>query len=137
MQNAERKMMNRFTFTMVVLVSLLLVVSTYAQKEAPPEGGSPKAFVFPKQDTYSLANGMKVTLVQYGSVPKVAFQATIYAGTKDDVKGKKALSEMVGSMLKEGTKTRTAEAIALDAANMDAVDGNADLSDLAGGKRVI
>jgi predicted Zn-dependent peptidase len=61
---------------------------------------------------------MQVTLVPYGSVPKVAFQATIYAGTKDDAKGKKALSEMVGSMLKEGTKTRTAEAIALDAANM-------------------
>jgi len=44
---------------------------------------------------------MKVTLVQYGSVPKVAIQSTIYVGTKDDPKGKKALSEMVGSMLKE------------------------------------
>jgi len=118
MQNAECKMMNRFVFTCVVLMSLVLAVQTFAQKEAPPQGGPPKAFVFPKQDTYTLPNGMKVTLVQYGSVPKVAFQATIYAGTKDDAKGKKALSEMVGSMLKEGTKTRTAEVIALDAANM-------------------
>ncbi len=92
--------------------------SSFAQKETPPEGSAPKPFVFPKQDTYTLPNGMKVTLVQYGSIPKVAFQATIYSGTKDDAKGKKALSEMTGSMLKEGTKTRTADEIALETANM-------------------
>jgi predicted Zn-dependent peptidase len=92
--------------------------SAFAQKETPPEGGPPKAFVFPKGDAYELPNGMKVTLVQYGSIPKVAFQATIYSGTKDDAKGKKAVSEMTGTMLKEGTKTRTGEQIALEAANM-------------------
>lgn len=90
----------------------------FAQKETPPVGGQPKPFVFPKQEVYMLPNGMKVTLVQYGSVPKVAFQATIYAGTKDDAKGKKAVSEMVGSMLKEGTKNRTAEQIARETAEM-------------------
>jgi len=100
----------------LMLVSFAFTVT--AQKEAPPEGGQAKPFVFPKQDTYTLPNGMKVTLVQYGSIPKVAFQATIYSGTKDDAKGKKAVSEMTGSMLKEGTKTRTAEQIALEAANM-------------------
>lgn len=89
-----------------------------AQKQTPPAGGPPKAFVFPKQEVYSLPNGIKVTLVPYGSVPKVAFQAVIYAGTKDDTKGKKALSEMVGMMLKEGTKTRSAEQIARETAEM-------------------
>ncbi len=90
----------------------------FAQKETPPVGGQPKPFVFPQQEVYTLPNGLKVTLVQYGSVPKVAFQATIYAGTKDDAKGKKAVSEMVGLMLKEGTKTRTAEQIARETAEM-------------------
>jgi predicted Zn-dependent peptidase len=118
MQNAECKMKNGIVFTMLALMSLVFAVPTFAQKETPPEGGPPKAFVFPKQDTYTLPNGMQVTLVQYGSVPKVAYQAAIYAGTKDDAKGKKALSEMVGSMLKEGTKSRTADVIALDSANM-------------------
>jgi zinc protease len=89
-----------------------------AQKETPPAGGQPKPFVFPQQEVYSLPNGLKVTLVQYGSVPKVAFQATIYAGTKDDLKGKKAVSEMVGSMLKEGTRSRSAEQIARETAEM-------------------
>jgi len=89
-----------------------------AQKETPPAGGQPKPFVFPQQEVYTLPNGLKVTLVQYGSVPKVAFQATIYAGTKDDLKGKKAVSEMVGSMLKEGTRNRSAEQIARETAEM-------------------
>lgn len=90
----------------------------FAQKQTPPSGGQPKPFVFPKQEVFTLPNGMKVTLVPYGSVPKVAFQAVIYAGTKDDAKGKKAISEIVGMMLKEGTPTRTAEQIARETAEM-------------------
>lgn len=93
-------------------------VSAQTPKETPPAGGSPKPFVFPATEDYTLPNGMKVTLVQYGSVPKVAVQAVVYAGTKDDAKGKKAVSDMTGSMMKEGTKTRSAEQIALDAAKM-------------------
>jgi len=96
----------------------VLAVTSFAQKETPPSGGQPKPFVFPKTDDLVLPNGMKVTLVQYGSVPKVAFQAVIYSGTKDDAKGKKAVSETTGLMLKEGTKNRTAEQIALEAAKI-------------------
>ncbi|MDQ3800610.1 MAG: insulinase family protein, partial [Acidobacteriota bacterium] len=88
------------------------------QKETPPAGGQPKPFVFPPQDNFTLPNGMKVTLVPYGSVPKVAFQLMVYSGTKDDAAGKKAVSEMVAQMLKEGTRNRTAEQIALETAEM-------------------
>src|SRR5215213_3935603 len=113
------KLMKWFSLCLCVSVaSLAFATNAWAQKEKPPEGAPPKPFVFPKQDTYTLPNGMKVTMVQYGSIPKVAFQATVYSGTKDDAKGKKAVSEMTGTMLKEGTKTRTAEQIALEAANM-------------------
>lgn len=93
-------------------------VAGQTPKETPPAGGQPKPFVFPATEDYTLPNGMKVTLVQYGSVPKVAIQAVVYAGTKDDVKGKKGVSDMTGSMMKEGTKSRSAEQIALDAAKM-------------------
>ena len=115
-KNSETSRVRQIIFAFLLLPFAFAAAS--AQKEKPPEGSAPKPFVFPKQDTYTLPNGMKVTLVQYGSIPKVAFQATIYAGTKDDAKGKKALSEMTGLMLKEGTKTRTADQIALDTANM-------------------
>lgn len=96
----------------------IFVAGALAQKETPPVGGQPKPFVFPAQDSFTLPNGMKVTLVQYGSVPKVAIQATIYTGTKDDPKGKKGLSQTTADMLKEGTKTRTSEEIARSMAEM-------------------
>ena len=115
-QNSKKTYVRQIIFAFLLLPFASAAAS--AQKETPPEGGPPKAFVFPKGDTYELPNGMKVTLVQYGSIPKVAFQATIYSGTKDDAKGKKAVSEMTGTMLKEGTKTRTGEQIAIEAANM-------------------
>lgn len=116
--NGHAERVQRFIFTFFLFTFAFAV--TYAQqaKETPPAGGQPKPFVFPKTDDFTLPNGMKVTLVPYGSVPKVAFQAVVYSGTKDDAAGKKAVSETTGLMLKEGTKTRTAEQIALDAAKM-------------------
>ena len=105
-------------FVGVALIFSLTAIASFAQKETPPVGGQPKPFVFPATEDYTLPNGMKVTLVQYGSVPKVAVQATISTGTKDDPKDKKDISSMTGAMLKEGSKTRTAEQIALDTAKM-------------------
>jgi predicted Zn-dependent peptidase len=105
-------------FFLYFVIFACLVGSVAAQKQTAPAGGQPKPFVFPKQEVYTLPNGMKVTLVPYGSVPKVALQAVIYAGTKDDAKGKIAVSEMVGQMLKEGSKTRSAEQIARETAEM-------------------
>ncbi len=117
MINSKFKIQNS-KFVLAFAFLAVFAVNIFAQKETPPVGGQPKPFVFPKQEVYTLPNGMKVTLVQYGSVPKVAFQATIYAGTKDDAKGKKAVSEMVGLMLKEGTKNRSSEQIARETAEM-------------------
>ena len=119
--NNEQRIVNSFFLVRLVLVMAILSIASaaaYGQKETPPAGGQPKPFVFPATEDYALPNGMKVTLVQYGSVPKVAVQAVVYTGTKDDAKGKKAVSEMTGTMLKEGSKNRTAEQIALDTAKM-------------------
>ncbi len=96
----------------------LAAFSTFAQKEAPPAGGQPKAFVFPKQDTYTLANGMKITLVQYGAVPKVAMQAVVRAGALNEKAEQRWISDIVGTMLKDGTTKRTAEQIAKETAEM-------------------
>ena len=49
-----------------------------ATKEQPPEGGPPKAFQLPPTEDFTLANGMKVTLVPYGVVPRVAIRAYPY-----------------------------------------------------------
>ena len=100
---------------------LLLAFSftvAFAQKETPPAGGQPKAFVFPKADTYALPNGMKVTLVQYGAVPKVAMQAIVRAGTLNEKAEQRWISDIVATMLKDGSAKRSAEQIAKETADM-------------------
>jgi zinc protease len=100
------------------VLSVLFVLSAAAQKETPPSGGQPKPFVFPKQDTYTLDNGMRVTLVQYGSVPKVAMQAIVRAGSLNETANQRWISDMVATLLKEGTTNRTAEQLARETAEM-------------------
>ena len=100
------------------VVLLCMIGSAFAQKETPPAGGSPKPFVFPKQDTYMLKNGMWVTLVQYGSVPKVAMQAVVRTGSVNEKPEFRWISDMTATMLKEGTPTRTAEDLARQTAEM-------------------
>ena len=73
--NNEQRIVNSFFLVRLVLVMAILSIASaaaYGQKETPPAGGQPKPFVFPATEDYALPNGMKVTLVQYGSVPKVA-----------------------------------------------------------------
>src|SRR5688500_19502324 len=92
-------LMDNFSLRLCVFAGtlLLLTISVLGQKEAPPAGGQPKAFVFPKQDTYTLSNGMKVTLVQYGAVPKVAMQAVVRAGTLNEKAEQRWISDVVAT----------------------------------------
>lgn len=122
MQNSRFKMKNAFSHSLRLCVSAVVIslatFSGFAQKETPPAGGQPKPFVFPKQDTYTLGNGMKVTLVQYGSVPKVAMQAVVRAGALNERSDQRWISDMVATLLKEGTTNKSAEQIALETAEM-------------------
>lgn len=111
-------MMKTLRLGVSALLLFTFVFSAYAQKETPPAGGSPKPFVFPKQDTYTLDNGMRVTLVQYGSVPKVAIQAVVRTGTINEKADQRWISDMVATMLKEGTPTRSAADLARQTAEM-------------------
>lgn len=115
-----RNKFGSFALRLCVSAVILMLASQagMAQKEAPPAGGQPKAFVFPKADTYSLPNGMKVTLVQYGAVPKVAMQAIVRAGTLNEKAEQRWISDIVATMLKDGTAKRSAEQIAKETAEM-------------------
>ena len=113
------KMLNKsLRLCVTALMLLSFVFNLFAQKETPPAGGPPKAFVFPSAETYSLKNGMRITLVPYGSVPKVQIVANIRAGSLNEKAEQRWISEMVASLLKEGTATHSAEAIARETADM-------------------
>lgn len=87
------------------------------QKQQPPEGGPPKPFHLPETQDFTLSNGMKVTLVPYGDVPRVAIRAYVSAAGVNEAANQVWLSRLTGMLMKEGTKTRSSEQVAADAAD--------------------
>lgn len=103
-----------------VLTGLLvgaLVLPALAQ-ETPPTGGEPKPFNLPAQTTFTLDNGLKATLVPYGTLPKVTVSLVIQSGNINEEADEVWLADLMGDLLKEGTQTRSASAIAEEAAQM-------------------
>jgi zinc protease len=102
---------------LLCLLAFTLCAAAFGdQKEQPPEGGPPKPFHLPPTEDFTLPNGMKVTLVQYGIVPRVAVRAYVNAGGINEAANQVWLSRLTGLLMKEGTKTRSAEQVAADAA---------------------
>lgn len=61
---------------------------------------------------------MHVSLVPYGTMPKVTVSAKVRAGSLNEPADKFAVTQFVVELMKEGTKTRSAEEIAEEAASM-------------------
>lgn len=97
---------------------LLLAPAVFAQKQTPPEGGAPKDFKLPAKQTFALDNGLQVTLVSYGDLPKVTANLVIRAGNLNEAADEVWLADLTGDLMKEGTKTRSAQQIAQEAASM-------------------
>jgi zinc protease len=110
-------MMNRRTVTQF-LAATLLAASAFAQTETPPAPAAPKNFTVPPVRKFTLPNGLRVRLVEYGSVPKVTIRVTTLAGRPDEMPEETWLSELTARMLPEGTKTMTGQQIATRAAEM-------------------
>ena len=113
--------MNRMGMQKFVVVlgwMSLLAAPAFAQKQTPPAGGAPKAFALPAHETYTLPNGMKVTLVPYGTLPKVTASLVVRAGTVHQTPEQYSVASFLGSLLKEGTTTRSAKQLAEEFAQM-------------------
>ena len=104
--------------TVLLAALLVLTASVFGQKEAPPAGGKPKDFSLPKPATLTLDNGIRVTMVRYGTLPKVTVYAAVRTGHIDQGAGETWLADFTGDLMKEGTASRTAEQLALEAARI-------------------
>ncbi len=93
-------------------------VAATAQSYPPqPPVGTPKPFTVPASETYRLPNGMQVTLIPYGIVPKTTVSLRVYAGGLNA--GEKTwLPLFTAQMLREGAGGRTGAQIAEAAAAM-------------------
>jgi predicted Zn-dependent peptidase len=100
---------------------LVAATAAFAQapaRQAPPAGDAPRPFTLPTSDTYTLPNGLGVTLVPYGTVPKARVHLAVDAANVDETAQQVWLADLTGELLKEGTTTRSAEAVAESLARM-------------------
>jgi predicted Zn-dependent peptidase len=105
-------------FVLVLGMMSLLAAQVFAQKQTPPTGGPPKAFALPAHETYTLSNGMKVTLVPYGTLPKVTASLVVRAGSVNQTPEQYSVASVLGNLLKEGTTTKSAKQLAEEFAQM-------------------
>lgn len=87
-------------------------------QQTPPEPGTPKPFDAPDARELTLPNGMRVTLVPYGEVPKATVQLVVRVGNVDEGPQEVWLADVTADLMQEGTTTRSAEEIAEEAARM-------------------
>ncbi len=103
---------------LITVFVLMLTTFAFAEKQKPPVGGPPKPFKVPAHTDFALPNGVKVTLVPYGTVPKVTVDIIERSGNLNEAENQVWLADITGNLMKEGTKTRTAEQVAQQAAGM-------------------
>ena len=78
-----------------------------------PAGGPPKPFHFPKAETRTLANGLRVFVVSAHELPVVSARLVLAAGgTVYDPAGKPGVAAMAANLLTQGTEKRSAQQIA-------------------------
>ena len=87
-------------------------------QQTPPAPGPALPFDLPATTQYRLANGLRVTLVPYGEVPKVNLALVVRLGNVDEQRGQTGLADLAGKLLLQGTKTRNAQQLAEAASNL-------------------
>jgi predicted Zn-dependent peptidase len=100
----------------LILVSLLPAGAQ--EKQTPPAAGAPKDFVIPTPRRFTLDNGLPVTLVPFGQVPKATIRLVVAAANVHEAKNEVWLADLTGTLMEEGTTALSAEAVAREFANM-------------------
>lgn len=101
-----------------VSVVLLAAVPALAEKQSPPRGGQPKDFRLPEKTRFSLDNGLSVTLVPYGTLPKATISLRVRSGNLNETAEQTWLADLTGDLLAEGAGSRNAEQLAAAFAEM-------------------
>ena len=97
-----------------------LLIAPAAAQDFPktmPSSGTPKPFSVPASQSYTLDNGLQVTLIPYGNVPKATISLRTYAGGLNEGEDR-WLSLLTAQMLREGAAGRSGAQIAEAAADM-------------------
>ena len=102
---------------MILAALLMLGAGAVAAREAPPAAGTPRPFVLPAKRDFKLPNGMAVTLVPFGAIPKATLLLVLRSGNIADG-SKPGLADLATELLTEGAGERDARALAEFAADI-------------------
>lgn len=106
-----------FTFAAAALALLAAAPAQAQDYPAQPDPGPMRPFVLPQSESFSLSNGLQVTLIPYGIAPKATVSLRVEAGNIDD--GDDVwLADLTGAMLREGAGERSSAELAEAAAGM-------------------
>ncbi|MFO0335609.1 MAG: M16 family metallopeptidase [Pseudomonadota bacterium] len=86
-------------------------------RQPAPAVGTPRDFALPAKSEIRLANGIPVTHVPFGTVPKATILVVVRTGNIDDG-ARTGLADIAVEMLKEGAGARSAAEVAQFAADM-------------------
>jgi zinc protease len=92
-------------------------------RAGPPPGGPEPTFTVPKFGRFKLKNGLEVVLAEFHDLPLVELNLVMKSGGAANPPDLAGLADMTRRMLDEGTKTRSALAIADELARLGAVLG--------------
>jgi predicted Zn-dependent peptidase len=88
-----------------------------AERESPPPIGVPRPFTLPSRTEFRLDNGLRVTLVPFGTVPKATLYCIVETGRVAD-HDRPGLADLTVALMKEGAGKRDTAAVAALAADM-------------------
>jgi len=103
--------MTKMIKTIALAVALALALPAAAQKSTAPAPGPAKPFKVPPRQSFTLPNGLVGNMVPYGNIPKVQITVAVRAGNLNEGPNQVWLADLTGQMLREGTKTKTAEEV--------------------------
>ncbi len=95
-----------------VLLLLPLLASAQSPQATPPPPASPRSVQFPKPVEQTLANGLRVIVIERSDTPLITAQLTIKNGGEVDPPELPGLADMTANLLTKGTQSRDATRIA-------------------------
>ena len=96
-----------------LLATLLLAGAALAQQTTPPPPSAPREVKLPRPVEKTLQNGLRVIVVPDRDIPLISARVMIRTGAAADPDARAGLAQFTADLLPKGTKSRTAEQIAL------------------------
>jgi zinc protease len=110
--NKMRKPFRRIGSCLVLVFLAAFIASAQTPQATPPQPAAPRSVTFPKPVEQTLANGLRVVIVERHESPLVSAQLLIRNGGEVDPQELAGLSDMTANLLTKGTQTRDATRIA-------------------------